>query len=266
MAVHVRAANARGTLTSLDVAYGPLSTQFHDADRPRADAFELAWYDARLPRDAGPVLDAMCGSGRLLVPLAQRGLHVHGVDTSASMLAACRTRLCDAALDAPLFRQDVAELNVPFRYGAVFLAAGSFQHLADETSARAALARIKAHLVPPAVLLLDLSIPGAALHPPAAPLIEVRAVKLDDGARITLRSETLVDTYAHQLRQAMRYEKREKGGAIAREDEARMVTWYDEDRIRSLLEAAAFDDITIEPAACASEGGHAFGVRACARR
>ena len=248
------------------MAYGPLSTQFHDADRPRADASELSWYDARLPRDAGPVLDAMCGSGRLLVPLAQRGLHVHGVDTSASMLAACRARLADAALDAPLFRQNVAELNVPFRYGAVFLGAGSFQHLADETSARSALARIKAHLVPPAVLLLDLSIPDAALHPPAAPLVEVRAVRLDDGTRITLRSETVVNGYAHQLTRAMRYERRERGGAIAREDESLTVTWYDEDRIRALLEAAAFDEITIEPAARASESGHAFGVRACARR
>ena len=248
------------------VPYGPLSTQFYDADRPRADASEVAWYDARLPRDAGPVLDAMCGSGRLLVPLAQRGLHVHGVDASAAMLAACKARLADAGLDAPLFRQNVAELNVPFRYGAVFLSTGSFQHLASEASAKSALARIKAHLVPPGLLLLDLSIPDAALHPPAAPLIEVRAVRLDDGARITLRSETLVNGYAHELSMAMRYEKRDRGGAIAREDESLTVTWYDEARIRSLLEAAAFVDITIEPAACASEGGHAFGVRACARR
>jgi len=248
------------------VAYGPLSTQFHDADRPRADASELAWYDARLPRDAGPVLDAMCGSGRLLVPLAQRGLHVHGVDTSASMLASCRARLEAAALDAPLFRQNVAELNVPFRYGAVFISAGSFEQLADEAAARSALARIKAHLVPPAVLLLDLCIPDAALHPPAAPLIEVRAVKLHDGARITLRSETLVNTYAHQLNATRRFEKRGTGGAITREDESLTQTWYDEERIRALLEAAGYDDITVEPAACTGEGGQAFGVRACARR
>lgn len=248
------------------MAYGPLGTQFHDAAHPHADASELAWYDARLPRDAGPVLDAMCGSGRLLVPLAQRGMHVHGVDDSAAMLDACRARLADAVLDAPLFRQNLAELNVPFRYGAVFLSAGSFEHLASETSARSALARIKAHLVPPALLLLDLWIPDVALHPPGAPLVEVRAVKLGDGARITLRSETRVDDHAHRVNSAMRYEKRERAGTIAREDESVTTTWYDEDRIRALLEAAAFDDVAIEPSACAREGGRAFGVRACARR
>lgn len=248
------------------LVYGPLSTQFHDADKPRADDAEIAWYDARLPRDAGPVLDAMCGSGRLLVPLAHRGLHVHGVDFSAAMLASCRSRLADAAMDPPLFRQNVAELNVPFRYGAAFIGAGSFQLLADEASAKSALARIKAHLVPPGVLLLDLSIPDAGLHPPAAPLIEVRAVRVAHGARITLRSETLVDSHSRRLNVALRYERRDRSGAIQREDESLTLTWYDPSQIRSLLEAAAFDDITIEPAAFAREDEHAFGVRARARR
>jgi len=248
------------------VPSGPISTQFHDVDHPLADAAELAWYEARLPRDAGPVLDAMCGSGRLLVPLAKRGLHVHGVDSSAARLDACRARLSDASLDAPLFRQNVAELNVPFRYGAVFIGASSFQHIADEKSARAALVRIKAHLVPPGVLLLDLSIPEVAMHPPAAPLVEVRAVKLADGERITLRSETSVNAYAHQLDIAMRYEKRDAGGTIAREDESLTVTWYDDDRIHTLLEAAGFEDITIDPPPRAREGAHAFAVRACASR
>jgi SAM-dependent methyltransferase len=247
-------------------AYGPLCTQFYDADKPRAEDAELAWYEARLQRDAGPVLEAMCGSGRLLVPLLQRGFHVHGVDMSAAMLASCEVRLATANLTTPLFRQDLAELNVPFRYGSAFLAAGSFQLLADPASAKSALERIHAHLVPPGLLLLDLSIPDAALHPPAAPLVEVRAVKLADGDRITLRSETLVNTHARQLDIAHRYEKRDPSGSIKREDEALVLTWYDEAQIEALLEEAGFADVTIESSAYAATGEHAFGVRARAAR
>jgi SAM-dependent methyltransferase len=247
-------------------AYGPICTQFYDADKPRASDAELAWYDARLPRDAGPVLEAMCGSGRLLLPLLQRGFHVHGVDTSAAMLASCEARLAATKLTTLLFRQNLAELNVPFRYGAVYAAAGSFQLLADPVSAKAALLRIHAHLVPPGLLLLDLSIPDAALHPPAAPLVEVRAVKVADGARITLRSETLVDTYARQLDIEFRYEKRDASGRIAREDETMVLTWYDEAQIRALLEESGFTDVTIEPPAYAATGERAFGVRARAAR
>lgn len=243
-------------------AYGPIGTQFHDADKPRAGDAEIAWYEKRLPKDAGPVLEAMCGSGRLLVPLARRGFHVHGVDSSAAMLASCEARLAAEQLTTALFRQDLAELNVPFRYGAVFIAAGSFQLLADPASAKAALERIHAHLVPPGLLLLDLSIPDAALHPPAAPLVEVRAVRLAGGERITLRSETLVDTHARQLGIVLRYEKRERSKRIMREDETVVLTWYDEAQIQLLLDEAGFTDVTIEPAAYAATDERAFGVRA----
>ena len=77
-------------------AYGPLCALFYDADKPAAPADEVAWYAQRLPRDAGPVLEPMCGSGRLLVPLVAAGFNVHGVDTSAAMLAHCESRLAGA--------------------------------------------------------------------------------------------------------------------------------------------------------------------------
>ena len=243
------------------MAYGPLCTEFYDADKPRASDAEVAWYEARLPSGSGPVLEAMCGSGRLLIPLLERSLNVHGVDTSAAMLASCETRLARAKLQTPLFRQDLAKLNVPFRYAAAFAAAGSFQLLADPASATSALERIRAHLVPPGVLLLDLTIPDAALHPPAAPLVEVRAVKLPEGERITVRSETLVDAHARRLAIALRYEKRARS-KITREDEKLVLTWYDEAQIRTLLDDTGFVDVTIEPAAFASGEPTAFAVRA----
>ena len=246
-------------------AYGPLCQQFYDADKPRPDDAELAWYLDRLPRDAGPVLEPMCGSGRLLVPLAERGFAMHGVDTSAAMLGACRARLAAAGLAATLVRQDTAVLNLPFRYGAAFVAAGSFQLLADPAHARSALARIHAHLVPPRMLLLDLHVPDAALHPPGAAAVEVRSVRDAGGTRITLRSESTVDRDARLLSMQIRYERRGPGGAIEREDEALAITWYDEAEITALLESVGFDDVAIEPPAWPRDA-RGFGVRATASR
>src|SRR5258708_11313587 len=108
-------------------SYGLLSTLFYDADKPVAADAELAWYEKRLPRDAGPLLELMCGSGRLLVPLAADGHKIHGIDSSAAMLASCEARLAARGMKAPLFRQDLTQLNLPFRYGAAFVSWGSFQ-------------------------------------------------------------------------------------------------------------------------------------------
>lgn len=242
-------------------AYGPLCQQFYDADKGYADEPEVAWYASRLPRDAGPVLEVMCGSGRLLVPLVRAGFHVHGVDDSAAMLAACEARLASEALASPLFRQDAAALNLPCRYGAAIIAASSLQLLVDPSAMRCALERLRAHLVPPGLLLLDLAVPDVALHPPGAPLVEVRAVRLPDGSRITLHSETTVDGEARQVEMHHRYERRAPGGAPQREDETLRMTWLEEGDVEPVLRAAGFTDVAILPAAW-SHGTRGFGVAA----
>jgi hypothetical protein len=145
------------------------------------------------------------------------------------------------------------------------IAAGSFQLLTDPTRARASLARIRAHLVPPRVLLVDLFVPEGAVHRPGAPEVEVRAVRDAHGARITLRSESTVDAEARLLSVRSRYERRGRDGGVEREDESLAITWYDEEEIVALLRAAGFVDVAVEPAARGA-GARAFAVRATASR
>lgn len=243
------------------MAYRELCQRFYDADKGYAGADEVRWYASRLPRDAGPVLEAMCGSGRLLLPLLREGFRVHGADDSAAMLASCEARLAEAGLSAPLFRQDVASLNVPFRYGAAFVAAGSLQLLVDPATMRRALERLRAHLVPGGRLLLDLGIPDLARHPPGAPLAEVRSVALADGSRITLRTETTVDVEARRIDMRNRYERRRAGEPAQREDETLALTWLHEDEVAALLARAGYVDVSILPSAWPRQAG-SFGVSA----
>jgi hypothetical protein len=228
-------------------AYGALRARFHDADKPHAPADEVAWYAARLPRSEGALLEPMCGSGRLLLPLLQHGFDVHGADTSAAMLAQCEARLDAAGLKTPLFRQDVATLNLPFRYAAAYIAAGSFQVLPDPGRAQDALERVRAHLVAPGIRRVDLVVPALALHPPGAPVVEVRAVALADASRIALRSETWVDVASRHLETRSRYEHRIGAKIVSREDEVVDLTWYAEDEIVALLQNAGYRDIAVEP-------------------
>src|SRR2546427_13128353 len=147
-------------------AYGAPATLFYDADKSSAGEAEVAWYAARLPRGAGPVLEAMAGSGRLLVPLLEAGFEVHGVDSSEAMLASCEKRIANGGRATQLYRQNVTTLNLPTRYAAAFIAAGSFQLLPDPIAALDALLRIRAPLIDPGLLLLGLVLPARAPHPP----------------------------------------------------------------------------------------------------
>jgi SAM-dependent methyltransferase len=48
---------------------------------------ELAFYRGVIERSGQPVLDAGCGTGRLLIPLLQAGFDIDGSDVSPDLLA-----------------------------------------------------------------------------------------------------------------------------------------------------------------------------------
>jgi hypothetical protein len=222
-----------------------LRDEFELAQDGAASSGEVEWFVNHLPGHAGPLLDASCGIGRLLVPLVEQGIAAHGVDTSASALVLCRSRLGKRAASTPLIRQSPAELNLPFRYAAACFADGRFQQIMDPTLAFAALARVAAHLVPPGILLLDMVIPGAARYAPGAPLIEVRTVANASGETLVERSETLVDIEGRRISKRSRFEKRVGPRIVARDDERDAMTWYCEDELTALVRDAGFEAVEI---------------------
>jgi SAM-dependent methyltransferase len=228
-------------------APGVLGAWFEDAARPPVHDDELAWYATRLPRDRGNVLDALCGSGRLLVPLLRAGYTMHGIDPSAAMLDACSARLAASHLDATLVRQPLDEINLPFRYAAAFVAAGAFQRIVDPVAARAALARLRAHLVPPGVLLLDLFVPSIGAQRLGAALVEVRTTQLPDGSRIALRSETTTYSDERITRTHNRYVHRRGTARLAEETQSTAITWYPREEIAEIVHEAGFAHVEVVP-------------------
>jgi hypothetical protein len=206
----------------------------------------------------------MCGAGRVLVPLATQGAKVHGLDQSAAMLARCEEKLAAANVSTTLYRQDVTQMNVPFRYACAFIAGGAFQMIADPAAAGSVLERVRAHLVPPGLLFIDCRVPDAHLQRLAAPLVEVRMVKLGDGSQIVLRSETTWTPEVRHVRASHRYTHRHGTQPLGEEHETLASTWYGPDDILELVRCAGFHDAAIGPGAGIDERGEAFAVSATA--
>jgi SAM-dependent methyltransferase len=106
----------------------------------------------------GPVLDAGCGTGRILVPLAKAGQSVTGVDLSADMLAGASAyaEREGVAGSVSLIRADLRSMDLAQRFGMALIALGSFHHLLTSEDQRSALQRLAACLVPRGLLILDL--------------------------------------------------------------------------------------------------------------
>src|SRR5437870_5820232 len=98
---------------NLNLAYNKLSTQFYMLDKQLACGRELAFYSSFLQPTVGPWLEAMCGTGRLMLPLLRQGIVVDGVDNSVYMLTEC-TKMCQEEGFAPqLFTQSITQLSLP---------------------------------------------------------------------------------------------------------------------------------------------------------
>jgi SAM-dependent methyltransferase len=170
-------------MRSLD-SYGSLCRQFYDLDKPTAPPDALEFYWARCRAAGGPVLEAMCGSGRFLIPLAQRGADIDGFDASPHMLSACRAGARSKSLNPGLYHQFIQDLDLPRTYGFVFVPAGSFALLPAHEQARA-LAGLARHMRPAAELDLEMWTP-AGDGPVSVPAGE-RSVRRQDGLEIVLR-------------------------------------------------------------------------------
>lgn len=111
------------------------------------DAPELDLYTAHL---RSPVLDAGCGTGRLLVPLRAEGFDVDGCDASADMIERCRRR----APDATLWVSSLHELEPPRRYASIVCSGVLGLGSTREQDIRG-LERLHDALLPDGTLVLD---------------------------------------------------------------------------------------------------------------
>ena len=68
----------------------------------------------------GPVLELAIGTGRLAIPLAERGLEVHGVDASEAMVAKLREKPGGDRI--PVAMGDFADVPVEGVFSLVFVA------------------------------------------------------------------------------------------------------------------------------------------------
>jgi len=77
-------------------SYGKLASEVYDLDKPIGSSFgDVEYYRDQLSGIDGPVLEPAVGTGRILIPLLEAGITVHGFDSSPDMLDLCR-RNCQA--------------------------------------------------------------------------------------------------------------------------------------------------------------------------
>jgi hypothetical protein len=129
----------------------------------------------------GPALELAIGTGRIALPLAERGVEVHGIDVSEAMVE--RLRAKPGGDSIPVTMGDFADVGVEGRFSLVFIVFNTFFALTSQEEQVRCFANVAAKLSEGGVFALELFVPDVARferhQSVSAPRVELDRVILD---------------------------------------------------------------------------------------
>ncbi len=113
---------------------------------------------------AGPVLEFGVGTGRLALPLSERGVRVHGIELSPAMVGQLRTKPGSDAIGITI--GDFATTQVSERCSLVYLVRNTITNLITQEEQVACFRNAAAHLEPGGCFVIECYVPRLQHLPP----------------------------------------------------------------------------------------------------
>jgi SAM-dependent methyltransferase len=143
---------------------------------PRGDEAETVDFLAGLAGD-GPALEFAIGTGRVALPLSQRGIRVDGIELSADMVARMRDKPGGAELNVTM--GDMARALAPGQaYPIVYLVFNTIYNILTQDDQVRCFENAARHLTPDGVFVVEAGMPSAWL--PKDQFVNVERISNDE--------------------------------------------------------------------------------------
>jgi SAM-dependent methyltransferase len=146
-------------------------------DRRIASSYEAKWPELFEPAAIDPVVDFLAGvagdgaalelgigTGRIALPLARRGVRVHGIDLSPDMVAELRARPGAEAVGVTV--GDFATTRVGGRFRLAYLVRNTIMNLTSQDEQVACFQNVAAHLEVGGRFVIEVGVPALRRLPP----------------------------------------------------------------------------------------------------
>jgi SAM-dependent methyltransferase len=138
-------------------------------DESAAEMFDPAVVDPAIDflagiAGSGGALELGIGTGRIAVPLAQRGVPVRGIDVSTAMVARLRAKPGAEAITVTI--GDFATTTVDESFSLVYLVYNTIGNLTTQAGQVACFRNAAAHLEPGGCFVIELGVPELQRLPP----------------------------------------------------------------------------------------------------
>jgi len=116
---------------------------------------DIPFYLRQIQKFGQPVLELACGTGRITIPLAEKGIQMTGLDVSEAMLSQARMKARAKGVDIQWILADCRDFQLDRTFRLVFIPINSIAHLHDLESLEVFFSRVKEHLAPGGRFIID---------------------------------------------------------------------------------------------------------------
>lgn len=121
---------------------------------------DVQFYVEEAEKAGSPVLELGCGTGRILIPVAESGITIVGLDSSPDMLSIAKGKVPKLSVDTQqrieLVEGDMRDFSLEQQFKLIMIPYRAFLHLMTPEDQRQALACIREHLTDDGRLVLNM--------------------------------------------------------------------------------------------------------------
>jgi len=233
-----------GETTDMELPYDfEIFAHYYDLDQDDY-ADDLPMYLNLAQRCGSPVIEFGCGTGRLLVPMAEAGYSITGVEIAPAMLDIARQKVADAGVEAPatLVEDDIRTLDLGRRFRFGFCALNTLMHMTSLNDQLETLRAARRHIQSGGLFAVGLLNPHSSILPEERTplLLEKEMIDPRNGHTVLKLFSQRVDIASQIAHVTLIYDDVDPAGLVHRTLVPMQMRWIYPYEARLLMEVAGF--------------------------
>lgn len=190
------------------------------------------------------ILDLGCGTGNHILPLAQRGYEVVGVDHSESMLARARSKAANSLYNgrSTFYQGDIRTVDLQQHFDAVLMMFAVLGYQLENPDALSALRTARRHLRSGGLLIFDVWYGPAVLH--QRPSERVKVIPSPEGQILRVASGEL-DIRRHLCKVHFRVWRLAGDRLVSKTEEIHPMRYFFPLELNLFLECSGFTPVRV---------------------
>jgi SAM-dependent methyltransferase len=220
--------------------------RFYDAENQGKDDDISLYLEVAAEEQPDAILEIGCGTGRVMIPLADKGYRVHGVDNSEAMLEIAekyRQRSPERQANMVLHHADIHTAQFDQKFDLVLLTYNALMHFHGQEAQMNVMARLREMMTDDGLLIIDLPNAGEVFATQETNALTFERTFLEplSGNQVLQMSHSYLDRTSQIFRVTWIYDEMMADGQVKRTSAPLVLYYYFYPEVRHLLERNGFE-------------------------